>query len=294
MGRRRCTVAQGRSLVLDDVGDPAGTPVVYLHGTPDARQARHPDDGLAAAAGVRLLAVDRPGFGESDPHPGAALGQLGHDLGAVLDDLELPSAALFGWSSGGLAALAAATTLGRRCTCILLVGPLPPVEAYADPALVADLGPSRRTVAELAGEVPAADLAAELAPYVLPDPLTPDVAREHVLEGAEEEGRAELAAVPGALDAVVTSLLANAGRGTDGVEQDLRHQLGPGLDLGQVRAPVRTVHGSRDPVSPPAVGRWLAARLPGPTEVEVVEGGGHHLLFPRWAELMRWLADPAR
>jgi pimeloyl-ACP methyl ester carboxylesterase len=56
-------------MAVDEVGDPAGAPVLYLHGTPDSRLARHPDDGLAAAAGVRLLAIDRPGYGGSSPLP---------------------------------------------------------------------------------------------------------------------------------------------------------------------------------------------------------------------------------
>ena len=55
----------GRTLAYDDAGDHAGVPVVYLHGTPDSRLGR-PDDRVATDAGVRLLAVDRPGFGDSD------------------------------------------------------------------------------------------------------------------------------------------------------------------------------------------------------------------------------------
>src|SRR5687767_7492450 len=51
---RTVALGGGRTLALDDVGDPAGAPVLYLHGTPDSRLARHPDDDLAAAAGVRL------------------------------------------------------------------------------------------------------------------------------------------------------------------------------------------------------------------------------------------------
>ena len=49
------------ALIVDDVGDPAGVPVVYLHGGGDSRLSRHPDDGIAAALGIRLLAVDRSG-----------------------------------------------------------------------------------------------------------------------------------------------------------------------------------------------------------------------------------------
>ena len=59
--RRDGDLADGRQLCFDDVGDPAGRPVLYVHGTPDSRRARHPDDAVLPAAGVRLVAVDRPG-----------------------------------------------------------------------------------------------------------------------------------------------------------------------------------------------------------------------------------------
>src|SRR5690606_27010059 len=64
-------VGSDRVVTIDEVGDRGGVPVIYLHGTPESRLARHPDDGLAAAAGVRLLAVDRPGYGGSSPLPRA-------------------------------------------------------------------------------------------------------------------------------------------------------------------------------------------------------------------------------
>ena len=41
------TLADGRTLGFDDVGDPSGVAVLYAHGSPDSRRARHPDDGLA-------------------------------------------------------------------------------------------------------------------------------------------------------------------------------------------------------------------------------------------------------
>jgi pimeloyl-ACP methyl ester carboxylesterase len=275
----------GRLLAVDDVGDPAGLPVVYLHGTPDSRLARHPDDGVAAACGVRLLAVDRPGAGDSDPHPDGGLRAIGHDVAHVLDELGVDGAGLLGWSAGGLFALAAAAVLGRRAMRAVLVGTLPPVEAYRDDALVAALGPRRRPFVELAAELPAAELAAEVAPYLVPEPLTPDAAADHVLEGAGARGRAELTAVPGALEQLMAALAASVAQGVDGLARDVALQLEPGLDLSLVTAEVVTVHGDGDEVSPPAVGRWLADRLPR-GRVDVVPEAGHHLLFPRWADLL--------
>lgn len=273
-------------LAYDDVGDPAGTPVVYVHGTPDSRLARHPDDAVAAAAGVRLIAVDRPGAGDSSFHAGARLPSLGDDLSRLLDELGIERAALLGWSAGGLFALAAATVLGDRVTAIGLVGSLPPVEAYDDPDVVAALGPARRAVVEMAQELDPDQLAAELVAYLVPQPLTADLALEHVLDSAGERGRRELAAVPGAAEQLARALGASVRHGTAGLQQDLALQLEPGVTLGRVGAPVRAFHGGHDGTSPPAVGAWLVGQLPNAV-LDLQPEAGHHFLFLRWRGILR-------
>lgn len=289
---RLVRLPDGRSLAVDDVGDPRGVAVVYLHGTPDSRLARHPDDGVAAACGVRLLALDRPGVGHSDPHPTATLSSLGADLRALLDDLAIEQVVLFGWSAGGLFALAAASVLGERVRAVGLVGAVPPVEAYADPDLVAALGPARRPFVELAAELAPIELAAEVAPHLIPLPLTPELALAHVVESAGERGAAELAAVPGATEQMAAALVEAARGGIDGLAHDLALQLEPGLDLSAVISPVRSFHGRDDEVSPPQVGAWLVAHLPHAV-LDVVPNAGHHLLFPRWRGILRALVHDA-
>ncbi|MGK2949125.1 MAG: alpha/beta fold hydrolase [Acidimicrobiales bacterium] len=282
----------GRTLAFDDVGDRAGLPVLYLHGTPDSRRSRHPDDGLARAAGVRLIAVDRPGAGDSTPDPDGRLADLGRDLAALLEHLGVGEVALLGWSAGGLSALAAATVLGRRVAAMALVATVPPVEAYGDPAVVAALGPGRRGFVELAAELSPAEVAREVAPYLVPLPLTAALALEHVLDGAGEQGRVELASVPGAAEALAEGLIGSVAAGPAGLEHDTVRQLERGLDLAAVRAPVRSLHGGLDPISPPAVGAWLAARLPD-AAVDVRREAGHHLLFTRWEEILVALRSDA-
>lgn len=289
---RTIRLPDGRGLAFDDVGDRDGAPVLYLHGTPDSRLARHPDDRIAAALGVRLLAVDRPGAGDSDPNLRGGLVALGHDLRCLLDGLGVEQAALLGWSAGGLFGLAAATVLAERLSAMTLVGTVPPVEAYASTELVAALGPHRRPFAELAREVPATELAAEVAPYLVPEPLTEPLAAAHVRESAGERGRAELASVPGAVDRLASALVASVRHGVACLEHDVALQLEGGLDLTAVTVPVHLVHGAEDTVSPPQVGAWLRERLPD-ARLEVVPEAGHHLLFPRWEALLAALAAAA-
>ncbi len=284
----------GRILAVDDVGDPTGLPVVYLHGTPDSRLARHPDDGLAAAAGVRLVAVDRPGCGASDHDPAGTLGSFGVDLGHVLDDLDIERAVVLGWSAGGLFALAAASGLGERVLAVRLVGTVPPVEAYADPRRASlpsarPAEPSSSWPADLDPE----ELAAEMAPYLVPDPLDAVTALDHVLEAAGERGRAELAAVAGAADrlADLARGLRGGGSGRPGARarRPARARAGPGPG-DRARCAPSTAWTTA--CHPP---RWGAGWPRGwPRRVlEVVPDAGHHLLLPRWSAVLAGIAAEA-
>lgn len=80
-------LGDGRTLGFDDVGDPDGVPVLYVHGSPGSRRARHPDDGVAERLGVRLVAVDRAGAGLSTPNPGGTVGSFAEDAVALADHL---------------------------------------------------------------------------------------------------------------------------------------------------------------------------------------------------------------
>src|SRR5262249_11011093 len=98
----------GRALGLVECGDPGGWPVFFFHGFAGSRLQRHPDDSLAQAAGIRLIAVDRPGIGRSDRLPGRRIVDWAADVAAAANALGATEFSVFGWSAGSPHSLACA------------------------------------------------------------------------------------------------------------------------------------------------------------------------------------------
>ncbi len=281
------TLRDGRVLCFDDVGDPDGYPIVYVHGTPDSRRARHPDDDVNRRAGIRLVAVDRPGAGGSSPHPDGTVGSFADDVAELAADLGVGRLAVLGWSAGAMPALAVAARHPTLVSAVGVVAGLPPVAAYAEPAILADASTERRAVAELAAEMAPNDVGRLLAPLVAPWPCDLDLARDHIMEGADEVRRREIESVPGALDRLALGVMDAVGQGLGGLEDDLALAVKPpDIDLADVRRTVQLWYGSLDRSAPPAFGRWFAGHL-ADAILHVAEGASHGLLLPRWAEILR-------
>src|SRR5579859_860630 len=74
-----------RSLRVHSAGN--GTPIVYMHGGLGSIYERPADEPLISRLGIRLVRIERPGFGASSRHPGRTLASWVDDVRAVLDAL---------------------------------------------------------------------------------------------------------------------------------------------------------------------------------------------------------------
>ncbi len=128
---RLLPLAPGRVLALAEYGDPQGRPVLYFHGFPGSRLEAALTGPAARACGVRLLALDRPGYGGSPFQPGRRILDWPADIAAVLDVLHLARAAVLGVSGGGPYALACAYALPARISVAGVVGGLGGLDAPA-------------------------------------------------------------------------------------------------------------------------------------------------------------------
>lgn len=118
---RTMKLTDGRTLAFSEWGDLGGKPLVLLHGMPGSR-LMCPDVDATTGAGVRLITIDRPGYGLSDPRPDRTKLNWVDDYVELADHLALPPCPIVGWSGGGPYALACAFRLPERVTSIGLAG----------------------------------------------------------------------------------------------------------------------------------------------------------------------------
>lgn len=102
----------------------AGPAVLVVHGLPgDWRQARSLVDTLP---GCRVLLVSRPGYGRTPVSSGRTAADQASLYAALLDELEIPDAAVVGISGGGPSAFAFAAGHPSRTRGLVLACALAP------------------------------------------------------------------------------------------------------------------------------------------------------------------------
>jgi non-heme chloroperoxidase len=96
------TTNDGVQIYYKDWGPAAGQPVVFSHGWPLNADSWEAQMFFLADQGYRCIAHDRRGHGRSSqPWDGNDMDHYADDLAALLDQLDITGAALFGFSTGG-------------------------------------------------------------------------------------------------------------------------------------------------------------------------------------------------
>lgn len=292
---RIVAAADGREVACAVWGDPAGFPVLVLHGTPGCRLERWPDEELYASLGVCLVTHDRAGYGRSSRRWGRTVVDEVDDVRLIADEFGFERFGVSGGSGGGPHVLACAARLPDRLVrAICTVGVAP----YGPPGLDDDAwlaGMDAENVREfglaLEGEevlVPELErMQAQWEARVAVDPSS-------VLDDFElsESDRAELAR-PEFMQITRESTTEQAANGVYGwADDDLAFTRPWGFDVSEITVPVLIRYGLTDVLVPRAHGDWLAAHIPG-CVVRIDDTAGHLGCDPvdEITENMRWLRD---
>jgi len=127
MGASGMRLSDGRRIGVLEVGSSDGFPVFHFHGNGSSRLEVALLADVAASARARLIGLDRPGIGDSDPAPGRTLIDWPDDVVQVADRLQIGRFAITGFSAGGAYALACAQRMpDRLIRCALISSICPP------------------------------------------------------------------------------------------------------------------------------------------------------------------------
>jgi pimeloyl-ACP methyl ester carboxylesterase len=268
-------------MAFSEWGPADGAPVLFSPGAATSGSL-----GFAANAlerlGARLIAVDRPGLGGSDPAPDRTLLDGAADLRALAAALSLERPAIVGFSQGAPLALACAAAGAVSAVAVVsgtdeLASPAlrnmmpPPIKAQldlaeADPAAAEAMfrGITAAMLIEMVGGSPAVDL------VVYRDP-----AFAAAFAAAVDEGFVQ---------------------GPNGFARDtlLAMQRWP-FEPAEIRVPVHLWYGRLDgsPLHSLDFGASLSRRIPG-AACTVIEGAGGAILWTHGAEILAALLEARR
>jgi pimeloyl-ACP methyl ester carboxylesterase len=269
----------GRALAFEEYGDPHGTPIFLLHGTPGCRlSGRHPDESRVADAGLRLVTYDRPGYGQSARNKGRRVIDCVADVAAIADELGIDGFFVKGGSGGGPHALAVGARLSERVTRVACDVGVAPYEADdidwlagMDPGNVKEfkwaLAGEDTLRPELEKQAEQALAKVEVDPTALLNEFDLSPADRAVLEDPRVQQR---------LRATTRESFANGVSGW--VDDDLAFTMPWGFDVSELEVPVEIRYGATDVLVPAAHGAWLAAHVP--HAIVMVDNEGGHLSSP--------------
>ena len=277
----------GRPLSVWIGGDPAGVPVIYLHGTPSSRLQAVSGDDAAVRQGVRLIAANRPGYGAAPDAP-SSLSSVAEDTLALADALGLNRFAVLGVSGGGPYALACGAFAPERVAAVGVAVGIGPWRLIDPPGT----NPEDRAALELAdaGDVAAAltafrTSAAEGFASMLE--LDDEKMMDEFIRPLPEQERSLFTPEMRALWA------ADLREALTSYEGYARDNLAWGgdwdLDLAAVGSPTWLWYGDEDRLVSPDHGRWLHERIALSTLV-IRPGAGHGgAIYPFWDDMLTTL-----
>lgn len=253
------TLKSGKKLAYLDLGDPNGIPVFYFHGWPSARIQALSFQENAQKFGFRIISIDRPGIGQSEPIPKRTLQHIPPLIEELANHLSFQHFYLIGVSGGCPYTLATACAFNDRVLGTGIVCGAPPLSELPNRSEM--IWPYRA----LLNMKPA-------LPYLLPSalPLVKWVSSKNYtdaplswvvgcLSSEDKKMMAENLSSEYSLDSFREALT----QGSNGMLEDSEIYTAPwNLDYAQITSPVHFWHGTADRNIPFAMAQHLFNQVP--------------------------------
>ena len=271
--RREGSVAVkgGRAVGFAEWGDPDGHPVVVFHGCPGSRWLGVGCEDVAGELGLRMVCLERPGFGRSDHVVNRTALGWADDVADATSALGIGHFVAVGVSAGSPYALACAARPTPRLDAVGVVAGLVPARFNTDDPF-SGLIERDRTEAEAAARDHFEAMAAD---------VDGSVRAMATREGPDRE----IYERPDVQQRFATTRREAFRHGVDGAVLDLMLVHQPwGFDLKDLTVDTRWWHGSLDTSVPIASVR--AATASTPIELTIYEDEGHAISFVHGAQML--------
>jgi pimeloyl-ACP methyl ester carboxylesterase len=299
-----CDLASGRTIGVTEFGDrDAQRVVVLVHPAPGS-SFFDPDPVVTASHRVRMIAVDRPGYGNSAiaPNDAPTVRRAAADIAEYLESEGIggekgaasgPGGAqssrtartigIAGWSAGGRVALALAAAHPDLVDRVAVVAtPAPDSE-------VPWVGEEHRAMLESLRHLPPNEaiisLAAMFDEFMGAEPPPEQMVDAVVTAGVDDSARAE------AYDRLLGMMRGAVAQGNLGMAADIVGYtlLDWGFEPRDVAAPTLLLYGDKDPEIGHVHADWYHRHLPN-SWIETVPDAGHLVLIPEWDRVLSHLA----
>lgn len=281
----------GRRLGYAEFGDPTGKPLFFFHGLPGSRLFRHPDAGIPASLGVRLITVDRPGIGLSDFKPNRQLTDWPDDIMELANGLQLDQFAVAGVSAGGPYSMACAFAIPQRLQAVGLISSAAPPEIVDT---TAGMSPRMRWSFKVArcSCLPWWSLYPAMALYARTGRTDPEKIWQRMLSASPECDRV-LLVQPDVKQVFLESIPETYRQGPRGhIHDALVIARDWGFEIKDITEQVHLWQGTDDTHIPPAMARYLADAIPN-CQATYIPDEGHLMMFRSnyWRDILSTLAS---
>ncbi|MEI9885537.1 MAG: alpha/beta hydrolase [Rhizomicrobium sp.] len=278
------TLKDGRKLGYLDVGAANGHTVFHFHGHGSSRLEALMLEAAAHARGLRVIALDRPGVGRSDPKEGDRLLDWPDDVAEAADRFGIERFSVQGMSAGGPYALACVHKLRDRIAACSLVSAVPP------PEIARRAGPRIRRLAWWVAYRYPSYLRRRLIQFRPDGPPREDMVEARMMRVAQWLGGEDLRLMNIAeMRAVLArTMMETARQSGAGNRAEIERLVRPwGFDIRALEGSRLFVwHGDKDRIMPAGPARAMARRLKDCTATFYAGEGHFSVLVNRAHDLM--------
>lgn len=265
-----------------EYGAAHGYPVLFFHGTPGSRLERFFTESALRDAGIRLIVVERPGYGQSAFDATRKLLDWPDAVVRLADALQLEQFSVAGFSGGGPYAAACAYRMPQRLLHTALISSSAP---FTVAGLLDQMLPGNRSLFEQAVD----DY------LVLAQQLESLIETPASLYGLFEEPAlqpdSKVLADPHFREMYLANLAESMHQGMRALAYDMALLASPwGFEPAQITGSVSVWYGEQDVFTPPAMGHHLAqtiaacSRFPSPHQ-------GHFLMLEQQHRMFELLSS---